>query len=50
MTSFKKHNWKSFYTTANNTVPENAAKSCDKDVNLRMFVHSDHVGDTIITT
>ena len=48
MTSFKKHNWKNFFTIANDTVPENTAKPCDKDANLRMFVHYDHAGDNII--
>ena len=38
-------NWAPFYGDVQDTKPLNAPKTIDKDVNLRMFVDSDHAGD-----
>ena len=45
MTSFKECDWSSFYGKAQEAIPPNAPEPRGKDVDLRMFVDSDHAGD-----
>ncbi|KAI2500781.1 hypothetical protein MHU86_13705 [Fragilaria crotonensis] len=45
MTSFKECDWKAFYGNVEEAIPPNAPKPRGKDVDLRMFVDSDHAGD-----
>ena len=44
---FKECDWKSFYSSAKEAVPGNAPEPRGKDVDLRLFVDSDHAGDTV---
>jgi hypothetical protein len=43
---FKECDWKSFYGDAKEAIPPNAPKPRGKEVDLRLFVDSDHAGDT----
>ena len=43
--SFKKHEWVSFYGDFKEAVPQDMPKPRGKSVDLRMYVDSDHVGD-----
>ena len=45
MTSFKECDWRSFYGDAREVIPPNAPELRGKDVDLRVFVDSDHAGD-----
>ena len=45
MTSFKECDWSSFYGNVQEAIPPNAPEPRGKDVDLRMFVDSDHAGD-----
>ena len=45
MTSFKECDWSSFYGNAREAIPPNAPEPRGKDIDLRMFVDSDHAGD-----
>ena len=41
----KKEDWTEFYGNVKEAVPPNAPKPLGKEVELRMFVDSDHAGD-----
>ena len=45
MTSFKECNWKHYYGDVVEAIPPNAPEPRVKNVDLRMFVDSDHAGD-----
>jgi len=45
MSSFVHHDWREFYGDVKEAIPPNAPKSRGKDVDLRMYVDSDHAGD-----
>ena len=42
---FKECDWKAFYGDINDAIPPNAPPPRGKDVDLRIFVNSDHAGD-----
>jgi hypothetical protein len=42
---FKECDWKAFYVNVREVIPPNAPVHCAKDVDLRLFVDSDHAGD-----
>ena len=44
-TSFMKCNWKEFYGDAKEAIPPNAPAPLGMEVDLRMYVDSDHAGD-----
>ena len=39
------HDWREFYGDVKESIPPNAPKSRGKDVDLRIYVDSDHAGD-----
>ena len=43
--NFMEHDWKEFYGNVQEAVPPNAPPALGKDVDLRMYVDSDHAGD-----
>ena len=43
---FKKCDWKSMYGNVREAIPPNAQRPRGKEVDLRLFVDSDHAGDT----
>jgi hypothetical protein len=45
LTVFKECDWKAFYGDVKEAIPPNAPTPRGKDVDLRMFVDSDHAGD-----
>jgi len=45
MLSFLHHDWREFYGHVKEAIPPNAPKSRGKDVDLRIYVDSDHAGD-----
>jgi hypothetical protein len=45
MTVFKECDWKHFYGDVHEAIPPNAPLPRGKDVDLQMFVNSDHAGD-----
>ena len=45
LTSFKECDWKNFYGDTKEAIPPNAPKPLGKEVDLRLFVDSDHAGD-----
>jgi hypothetical protein len=45
MSVFKECDWKAFYGDVREAIPPNAPPPRGKDVDLRMFVDSDHAGD-----
>jgi hypothetical protein len=45
MIFFKPNNWKSFYGNVEESIPSNAPESCGKEVDLRLYVDSDHAGE-----
>jgi hypothetical protein len=45
MDVFKPNDWKSFYGNVVESIPSNAPESCGKDVDLRLYVDSDHAGE-----
>jgi hypothetical protein len=42
---FKPNNWKSFYGNVEESIPSNAPEPRGKDVDLRLYVDSDHAGE-----
>eukprot|EP00804_Cyclotella_cryptica_P003089 CCRYP_006074-RA/>CCRYP_006074-RA protein AED:0.29 eAED:0.04 QI:0/0/0/0.75/0.33/0.5/4/0/1079 len=47
MSDFKECDWKQFYGDVKEAIPPNAPEPRGKDVDLRMFVDSDHAGDKL---
>ncbi len=45
MDVFKPNDWKSFYGNVEESIPSNAPESRGKDVDLRLYVDSDHAGE-----
>jgi hypothetical protein len=45
MNVFKPNNWKSFYGNVEESIPSNAPEPRGKDVDLRLYVDSDHAGE-----
>jgi hypothetical protein len=50
MTVVKECDWKHFFGDLHEAIPPNAPPPRGKDVNLRMFINSDHAGDHLTTT
>ena len=47
LSKFKDCDWKAFYGEATEAIPPNAPKPRGKEVDLRLFVDSDHAGDQL---
>ena len=47
MLSFNECDWKHFYTSAKESIPDNAPSPRGKDVVISIFVDSDHAADTV---
>ena len=47
MSQFKECDWKRFYSTAKEEIPSNAPSPRGKGIDLRIYVDSDHTGDTV---
>jgi hypothetical protein len=47
MSAFKQCDWRDFYGDVSEVVPGDAPEALGKDVDLRMFVDSDHAGDKL---
>ena len=45
MTVFKEYDWKHFYGDVQEAIPSDAPEPRGKDVDLHLFVDSDHAGD-----
>ena len=45
MSNFQEHNWDNFYGKVTEAIPMEAPESRGKEVDLRLFVDSDHAGD-----
>ena len=45
MNVFKPNDWKSFYGKVKESIPSNAPELRGKDVDLRLYVNSDHAGE-----
>jgi len=45
MNVFKPNDWKSFYGNVEESITSNAPEPCEKDVDLRLYVNSDHAGE-----
>jgi hypothetical protein len=45
MNVFKPNDWKSFYGNVEESIPNNAPEPRGKDVDLRLYVDSDHAGE-----
>ena len=45
MSVFTSHDWKEFYGDVQEAIPPNAPQPLGKDIDLRMYVDSDHAGD-----
>jgi hypothetical protein len=45
MAAFKPNNWKQFYGNVKETIPSNVPEPRGKDVDLRMYIDSDHAGE-----
>jgi hypothetical protein len=45
LSSFVHHDWREFYGDVKEAIPHHAPKPRGKDVDLRMYVESDHAGD-----
>jgi len=45
--SFKECDWKTFYGNGKEAIPPNAAKIRGKEVDLRLYVDSDHAGEEV---
>lgn len=45
MSSFKECDWKNYYGNVTEAIPPNAPEARGKEVDLRIFVDSDHAGD-----
>jgi hypothetical protein len=48
MTVFKECNWKHFYGDVHEAIPPNTPLPRGKDIDLQMFVDSDHAGDHLM--
>jgi hypothetical protein len=48
LSKFKECDWKAFYGDATEAIPPNAPKPRGQEVDLRLFVDSDHAGDQLI--
>ena len=48
MSQFKECEWKTFYTSTKEEIPGNTPDSRGKEVDLRLYVDSDHAGETVI--
>ena len=48
MGEFKEHDWKQFYGDVKETKPLNAPEPRGKEVDIRMYVDSDHSGDKAV--
>ena len=44
---FKECDWRHFYTTTKEAVPDNDPEPCGKDIDLRVMVGSDYTGDSV---
>ena len=44
---YKKCDWSEFYGDAKDAIPVNVPKPQDKDVDIQMFVDSNHAGDKV---
>ena len=44
-TVFKPNDWKSFYGNVEESIPSNAPEPRGKDVDLQLYVDSDHAGE-----
>ena len=47
MSMFQKHDWCDFYGDVRGDIPPNAPESKGKEIDMRMFVDSDHAGDKL---
>jgi hypothetical protein len=47
-TKFKECSWKEFYGEAKEAIPPNAPEPRGKEIDLRLFVDSDHAGDQLV--
>ena len=47
MSVFKQCDWKEFYGDVEEALPLNVPEPCGCDINLCMFVDSDHTGDKL---
>ena len=47
MQSFKECEWKTFYGDVHEAIPTNAPTARGKEVDVRLFVDSDHAGDRL---
>ena len=45
MNVFKPNDWKSFYGNVKESIPSNAPELGGKDVDLRLYIDSDHAGE-----
>ena len=45
MNVFKPNDWKSFYENVKESIPRNAPEPRGKDVDLQLYVNSDHAGE-----
>jgi hypothetical protein len=48
MTVFKECDWKHFYGNVHEAIPPSTPLPRGKDIDLRMFVDSDHAGDHLM--
>ena len=48
MGDFKEHDWKQFYGEVKEAIPLNAPEPRGKEVDIRMYVDSDHAGDKAV--
>ena len=44
---FKECDWKTFYGDATEAIPPNAPEARGKEVDLRLYVYSDHAGEHV---
>lgn len=47
MRDFQEHDWKAFYGDAKEAIPDNAPEPRGKEIDLRIYVDSDHAGDKL---
>ena len=45
--TFNRQDWAHFYGDVKEAIPANAPEARGKDINLRLMVDSDHVGDNV---
>ena len=45
MNTFKPNDWKSFYGSVKESIPSNVPEPCGKDIDLRLYVDSNHAGE-----